>query len=181
MLSAGVWKKNQPNTILFVLIDASGDEVTGLGSGYVLQISKAGAAFAASAGAKSEVGSGWYKYVATAGEADTSGPIAVMVTGAGIIQQNLEYVVEDRVETAVEFTYTLLSSAGGNPPISAADILIYTDAGATDFVWGGRTDTFGVARDSYGNLPRLEPGAYFFFSYKNGFSFNNPDLETVSA
>lgn len=181
MLSAGVWKKNQPNTILFVLIDASGNEVAGLGSAFVLQLSKAGAAFAGSAGTKSEIGSGWYKYVADTGEADTSGPIAVKVTHASTLQQNLEYVVEDRVENAVEFTYTLLSSAGGNPPIAAADILVYTDDGATNFVWGGRTDSFGVARDSYGNLPRLEPGPYFFFSYKNGFSFNNPDAETVSA
>jgi hypothetical protein len=179
MLSAGAWRKNQPNTILFVLVDSNGDEVAGLGSGYTLQLSKVGAAFAGSAGTKSEVGSGWYKYISTAGEADTSGPLAIKVTHASTVQQNLEYVVDDRVATAIEFTYTLTSTAGG-VPIEGADILIYTDDGATNFVWGGVTDTFGVARDVYGQLPRLVAGTYFIFRYKPLFNFDNPDVEIVS-
>lgn len=181
MLAAGEWIPNQPNTVLFVMVDSANAEVTGLGSTFALQISKAGGAFQASAGVKSEIGLGWYKYVATSGEADTFGPIALVATHASAVQQNLEYVVGTRVETAVEFTYTVESDAGGNPPIPGVQVLIYTDAGATNFVWAGTTDTFGVARDAYGQLPRLEPGIYFFFLYKNGFSFDNPDSETVSS
>lgn len=179
MLSAGAWRKNQPNTILFVLVDSSGVEETGLGSAFVLQLSKAGAAFAGSAGTKSEIGSGWYKYVSTAGEADTSGPIAIKITHASIVQQNLEYVVQDRVETAIDFTYTVISSSG-SVPIAGVQVLVYTNAGATNFVWAGTTDGFGVARDANGALPRLEPGTYYFFSYKNLFTFSNPDVEVVS-
>jgi hypothetical protein len=179
MLSAGAWRINQPNTILFVLVDSSGNEVAGIGSAFVLQISKAGAVFSASAGTKSEVSNGWYKYVTTAAEADTSGPVAIRITHASTVQQNLEYVVQDRVESAVEFTYTLTSTVGG-VPIVGAEVLVYTDSGATNFVWGGNTDAFGVARDPYGALPRLEAGAYAFFRYKTGFVFSNPDLETVS-
>lgn len=181
MLSAGQWKQNQSNTILFVLVDSSGNEVTGLGSAFTLQISKAGAAFQASAGSKSEIGNGWYKYVATVSEANTPGPIAIVVTGAGIVQQNLEYVVESRVETALPFTYTLTSTATGNPPIVGADVLVYSDSGANNLVWAGKTDTFGVARDAYGELPRLEAGTYYFFRYKPSYAFQNPDQETVSA
>jgi hypothetical protein len=180
MLSAGTWKQNQPNTILFVMVDSSGSEVTGLGSAFTLQLSKAGGSFFTGLGTKSEVGLGWYKYLSTSAEADTPGPVAVVVTHASTIQQNLEYVCETRVETAVAFTYTLTSTAGGSPPIVGAEILIYTDAGGTNFVWSGLTDTFGVARDINGELPRLDPGAYFFFAYKNGFAFTNPDSETVS-
>lgn len=180
MLAAGMWRQNQSNTILFVLVDSSGVEVVGLGSTFVLELSKVGAAFQASAGTKSEIGSGWYRYVATADEADTPGPIAVKATHASIVQQNLEYVVDSRVENAIQFEYELVSDQGGNPPIVAADVLIYTDAGATNFVWSGKTDAFGVARDTYGELPRLEPGNYYFFRYKNGFIFENPDMETVS-
>lgn len=180
MLSAGAWKQNQPNTILFVLVDTSGNEVTGLSSTFVLRISKAGASFSASAGTKSEVGFGWYKYVSTVGESDTPGPVAIVVTGAGIVQQNLEYVVDTRVETAIAFPYTLTSAAGGNPPVVGAQVLIYTDPAGTLFVWDGLTDLFGVARDSDGNLPKLEPGTYYFFSYKAGFNFPNPDTEIVS-
>lgn len=181
MLSAEGWTPNQPNTILFVLVNSSGNEVTGLGSNFVLQLSKAGGSFSASAGVKSEISFGWYKYISTAGEADTPGPIAVTITHASISNQNLEYVVGTRVETSVPFTYTLLSTAGGTPPIEGADIVIYTDAGATNFVWSGVTDTFGVARDIDGELPRLQPGSYFIFSYRSGFSFSNPDVEIVSV
>lgn len=179
MLSAGIWRKNQPNTILFVLIDAGGSEVSGLGSTFTIQLSKDGAAFQAGLGTKSEIGNGWYRYTATAGESDTSGPIAVLAEHASIIQQNLEYVVEDRVSTAIEFTYTLTSTSGGTP-IENADIMIYLDPTATNFVWGGKTDSFGVARDIFDEKPRLEPGTYYFFRYKPYFVFDNPDIETVS-
>jgi len=179
MLSAGVWRKNQPNTILFVMVDANGSEIPGLGSSFVLQISKTGSAFAAGAGNNSEVGMGWYKYVSTAGEADTSGPIAILVTGAGAIQQNLEYVVEERVETAVEFTYTVTSTAG-NVPLEGVKVTIYADALGAQIVWNGWTDALGVARDTYGNKPRLEPGTYYFWRFKTGYAFANPDIEAVS-
>lgn len=180
MLSAAGWEKNQPNTILFVLVDSSGEEVTGLGSSFVLRLSKSGAAFSFSEGTKSEVGLGWYKYISTSGEADTSGPIAVAVTGSGIVQQNLEYVVEDRIENAISFTYTVTSTSGG-VPIEGVEVLVYTDSAGINYVWAGRTDAFGVARDEYGNLPRLAPGTYHFFRYKSSYSFYNPDEETVSV
>jgi len=180
MLSAGSWKKNQPNTILFVLIDANGDEVTDLGTNFTVQLSKAGAAFAASAGTKAEVGLGWYSYTSTAGEADTSGPVAIVVTGSGVVQQNLEYVVEDRVLTAVEYTYTVTSTAD-NSPIEGVTVLFYADNSLTELAWSGETDAFGVARDIYGALPRLEPGTYYIVRIRNGYVFNNPDQENISA
>lgn len=179
MLNAGNWTSNQSNTILFVLVDTFGVEKIGLGSSFTLELSKAGAAFQASAGVKNEIGLGWYSYVAAANEADTAGPVAIVITGSGILQQNLEYVVESRVVTAIDFPYTLTSDASGHPPIAGAEILIFTDAGGVNFVWGGRTDAMGVARDEIGNLPRLEPGTYYFFRYKNLFSFANPDVEIV--
>lgn len=79
--------------ITFVMVDTSGVEVTGLGTGFTVQISKNGGAFGASAGTKAEIGSGWYSYTFTAGETDTAGPLAVKVTGAGAAQQNLVYNV----------------------------------------------------------------------------------------
>jgi hypothetical protein len=83
------------------------------------------------------------------------------------------------VQTSIEYTYTVISTSG-SVPIPGVEVLVYTDSGATNFVWGGRTDSFGVARDLHGQLPRLEAGVYFFFNFKPGFSFQNPDTETVS-
>lgn len=178
LLSAGIWRKSQQNTILFVLTDSNGDEVVGLGGTYTLQISKIGGAFNAGAGTKSEVGLGWYKYVSTISEANTSGPVAIVVTHASIQQQNLEYVVEDRTVNAVEFTYTLTSSAGGLP-ISNVNVSFSVSSNPENTIWSGVTDSFGVARDLYGNLPRLTPGNYFIFSNKPGYIFE-VDQELVS-
>lgn len=179
MLSASAWRKNQQNTILFVLVDANTEEVVGLDDGFVLSISKAGGSFAASAGLKLEVGSGWYSYTTTVGEANTSGPVAVKVTGVGIVQQNLEYIVDDRVISAIEFTYTVTSTAG-NVPVQDVDVLISSDLLGINMVWTGTTDSFGVARDTYGYKPRLQPGTYYFWRSKSGFTFPNPDTEVVS-
>lgn len=176
---AGAWEPNQPNKVLFVLVDEGGTEVTGLGDTFSLELSKNGAAFAASQGTKAEIGSGWYSYTATAGEADTPGPIALKVSHASIVQQNLEYVVQTRVASSVAFTYTVTNSANGNP-ISGATVEFATDSAGTNVVGRYSTDAFGVARDTSGNLPRLDPGTYYIWVSAPGFTFDNPDTEVVS-
>lgn len=180
MLNAGAWKRGQPNLITFVLVDSNGQEVTGLGTGWTIQISKAGGAFANGAGTKAEIGAGWYSYLATASEADTVGPVAVKITHASIVQQNLEYVVEARVISAVEFTYTVTSSVGGTP-IEGVQVWFSTDEAGDHVVWAGVTDSFGIARDLHGNLPRLDAGTYFIRRQRAGFVFDDPDMEVVSA
>jgi len=84
---------NQAQLIAFVIQNASGVEITGLGSSYTLQLSKNGGAFAASTGVKAEIGSGWYTYELTAGETDTAGPLAIQVTAAGADPLNLLYEI----------------------------------------------------------------------------------------
>lgn len=89
------WTRDQQNLITFVMLDASRNELTGLGSGFDLQISKAGGPFQAGAGVKAELGYGWYSYTSTVAEANTIGPVSIVVTGVGAIQQNLTYDVVD--------------------------------------------------------------------------------------
>jgi hypothetical protein len=170
MLSAGAWKLSQQNLITFVLVDAAGSEVAGLGNGFTLQISKAGGAFVASAGTKAEIGSGWYSYRSTAAEANTVGPVAVKVTHGAIVQQNLEYVCETRTVFAIEFTYTVTDSVTGDP-LDGVYVVFSTDSAGTNPVWAGHTDSFGVARDSNGELPRLDAGTYYVKSQKSGYQF----------
>jgi hypothetical protein len=85
--------KDAANAIPFVLVDANGTEVTGLGGTFTVTVRKDGGSFGASAGAKAELANGWYLYTATAGECDTAGPLALKITGAGAAQQNLVYRV----------------------------------------------------------------------------------------
>lgn len=86
--------QNTTNLITFVLVDSNGDEVAGLGDAFTLTISKNGGAFAASAGTKAEIGSGWYSYLFTASECDTIGALSIVITHASIKQQNLAYEVK---------------------------------------------------------------------------------------
>lgn len=83
------------------------------------------------------------------------------------------------IGTAIEFTY-LVTDAGTGLPIEGVHIEITTDAGGANVVWCGDTDTFGVARDDNGELPRLDPGTYYFWRNKPGYLFTNPDIEVVS-
>ena len=170
-------ERGQVNLITFVLIDASGAEVAGLGTSFVLQLAKAGGAFAASDGTKAEMGLGWYSYEVTAAEADTRGPLSVVVNGTGALQQNLEYIVDARNIYALEFTYTV---DDGTDPIDGAQVWITTDLAGNDTIWNGVTDSLGAARDINGRLPFLDPGTYYFWVQKSGYSFTNPDTEVVS-
>lgn len=176
------WQLDQQNLIVFVMIDGAGTEVTGLGAAFNPFVSKAGGAFVVGTGARAEIGNGWYSYLASAVEADTIGPVAVRVTGAGAIQQNLEYVVRLRTVNAIAFTYTVTSSVPPNNPIPGVQIYISTDITdpPSNVVWAGTTDALGVARDSFGNLPHLDAGTYYFWSYLAGYTFVNPDTEIVS-
>lgn len=173
------WQLNQANKITFVMVDSNNAEVAGLGSGFTLQVSKNGGAFAASAGTKAEIGSGWYSYLATAAEADTIGPVSIKVTGAGAVQQNLEYVVKQRNPGALAFTYTVTRSDNAQP-IEGVTVWITTDLAGNNVIWQGSTDASGVARDDNNSLPYLDSGTYFFWSQKSGYTFSNPDSEVIS-
>jgi hypothetical protein len=165
--------------ITFVMVDLSGTEVLGLDGTMTVGLSKAGGIFVASAGTMGEIGSGWYWYLLTVGETDTPGPLSVAVTGAGAIQQNLEYTVLDRTVNAIEFTYTVTDTTT-LLPIEGVSVWCTIDLAGTSVVWVGVTDAMGVARDTDGDLPRLDPGTYYFWTEKAGYSFTNPDTEVVS-
>lgn len=174
------WILNQQNRIAFVMVDAAGSEVAGIGDGNLtVQISKNGGAFAAGTGTDTEISNGWYSYLAAAAEADTIGPVAVKVTGAGAVQQNLEYVVKQRTSNAIEFTYTVTDVSTGGP-IEGVDVWVTSDIGGVNIIWVGKTNTVGIAVDSNDEKPFLDAGNYYFWSQRTGYTFTNPDLETVS-
>lgn len=179
-MSAFEWEPGQQNLITFVMIDGSGGEVSGLDGLLTIQISKAGGALAAAGGTQNEIGSGWYSYLSTAAEADTPGPISITVTGVGAVQQNLEYVVKSRNINGVEHTYTVTDSVT-MLPIEGVSVNITTDAAGNNVVFAGLTDAFGVLRNiDTDELPLLDPGTYYFWSQKAGYSFVNPDTEVVA-
>ena len=164
---------NQANLITFVLVDASGVEVAGLGTAFTLTVSKAGGAFAASAGTKAEISGGWYSYLLTASECDTLGALSIKVTHASTAQQNLAYFVGGANAGAVAFTYTVTSTEGATP-ISGASVWVTTDSAGLIVIDSGTTDVDGEV------LFYLQPGSYYFWRNAPGFTGNAPDLEVVS-
>jgi len=137
------WALSTTGTITFVMVDSNGTEVTGLGSGFTLQVSKNGGAFAASSGTKAEIGSGWYSYIYPAAEADTLGEVSIRVTGAGCVQQNLVYQVAAArlsLSSVVEGTLTLQHAlrlliawiAGKTSGANTGTITYKSQDGATD-------------------------------------------------
>jgi hypothetical protein len=85
--------QSEKRLLIFVMVDGTGTEVTGLDDDFTLQVSKNGGTFVAGTGTKDEIGSGYYSYELTAAEAGTVGPLAIKITGAGAVQQNLTYDV----------------------------------------------------------------------------------------
>lgn len=77
------------------------------------------------------------------------------------------------------YTYTITNSVT-SAPIDGVRVDFATDAAGQYVVWTGFTDAFGVARDQAGNLPRLDPGTYYIYRQKAGFTFADPDTEVVS-
>jgi hypothetical protein len=171
--------RNQAQMITFVMIDSNGLEAAGLGGAFTLALAKGSGAFAPSAGTKGEISSGWYYYLTAAAETDTPGPLSVKVTGAGAVQQNLAYLVETTLVNAIDFTYTV-TNANNGLPLQGVMVWITTDVGGVNVIWTGVTDVFGVARDNYNRIPRLQAGTYQFFRLKPGFTFTDPDEEIVS-
>jgi hypothetical protein len=169
---------NQPATITFVMVDSTYTEVPGLGITPIVRVSKAGGGFILGTGAVAEIGNGWYSYVLSALETNTVGPVSVRVTAAGCIQQNLEYVVEQRNVGAVAYPYMIVTPGG--IAIPGTIVWITTDIAGALIIWSGVTDAFGVARDAFGNMPWLSSGGtYYFWRQKVGYTFTNPDTEVV--
>jgi hypothetical protein len=74
---------------------------------------------------------------------------------------------------AIEWEYTLTSTAGGDP-ISDADVWVTTDIAGANVIASGKTDSFGNVTFW------LDAGTYYIWRQKAGFNFDNPDVETVS-
>jgi len=84
------------------------------------------------------------------------------------------------IGTAVEYTYTVTDSVSGLP-VSGVRVWVSRNVAGTDVIWQGDTDTFGVARDDGGRLPRLDPGTYYFFKFRVGYTDDDApfDVEVV--
>lgn len=167
------WATNVSNTIVFVMVDTSGTEVTGLGASYTLELRKPGGSFAASAGTKSEIANGWYQYVSTAGEADTAGSLAIRVTGAGCAQQNLVAMVGASHAGFGATSKTLTINDGSNP-LDGVEVWLTTDSAGSNKVASGITDALGQVTFY------LDAGTYYVWQQIAGYEPGYVGTTTVT-
>jgi hypothetical protein len=170
---------NQINKIIFVMVDATDTELTGLTvSAFV---SKNNAAFAAITNPVTEIGSGWYGTSLTPTECNTPAPLAFRATAPGARQQNIDCMVAIAVTgtnppppvSAIAFTYTLTSTVGATP-IPGASVWVTTDVGGANTVAQGTTDALGVV------VFNLQPATYYFWRAASEFGGTNPQTIVVS-
>jgi len=98
--------------LVFLMVDST-DHVTGkTGLSPTVTISKAGAAFAAPAGAVTEIGSGWYKVAGNATDSATLGPLILHATGTAADPSDAVFeVVAHDVQDATSLGLSRLDAA----------------------------------------------------------------------
>lgn len=92
-----------------------------------------------------------------------------------IIGTNLDAKVSSNGQGAgaTEWTYTVTDSNSGLP-IADVDVWVTSDAGGSNLLASGRTNTNGIVTFY------LDTGTVYVWSQKSGYNFTNPDTEVVS-
>lgn len=100
--------------LTFVMVDSSDHVTPKTGLTPTVTLSKNGAAFAAPAGAVSEIGSGWYKVAANATDSNTLGVLDLHATAGGADPQDEEFLVVayDPFSWPANFAAMVISASG---------------------------------------------------------------------
>ena len=103
------------------------------------------------------------------------------VAGVGIVWHALVTNQLYIAPGSVPWTHTVTGPPPGLVPIPDVEVDISTDFAGANRIWKGYTDAFGVTRDTAGALPGLDPGPYYFWHHKVGWTpfVPDPDLEVV--
>jgi hypothetical protein len=171
----------QGDIVIFPLVDVADNPVMGKGASFSAQLAWGKDVPIAGDGATGEIGLGLYFYSFSPPELSSHyGPVMIIIPAFdNVVQQNVPYVISDPRLDAVEFTYTVINTKT-NKPMPDIEIWITADVNGLKGLWHGQTDAFGVARDGFGNKPKLDPGVVYV--WKHGILFidnQNPDLEIV--
>lgn len=168
-------KVAQIQRISFIMVNSSGAPMPGLVPGdLTVTVSAAGAAFVPGAGSTGVIGSGWYYYDLTAAETSTEGPLAITITSPGCANQNLLFFIQSPTITARKFIYTLRDNAT-HVPITGAEVWASSDNLGQIEIDHGFTD--GTGKVTF----FLNPGTYYLWKTRAGYSFTNPEEQVIPA
>ena len=145
MQSYAVQQAAATQPLVFLLVSSTDHISPVTGASPAVTISKAGAAFAAPAGAVSSIGNGWYQVAGNAADTSALGPLLLHATAAGadptdclfpvvafnpLAAANLGLANLDAAVSSRMATFTPLTAA-------AAATAVWTDATAGDFLAAG--------------------------------------------
>jgi hypothetical protein len=151
-----VLKQSTTYSRMFKMISSTDHLSLKTGASPVVNLSKAGAAFGAAAGAVTEIANGWYKVALTTADTNTVGDLAFYITGTSA----------DDTDFSDQVSSVILSDIPTTTPLTAAQIAtgVWTDTTAGDFttassigksVLNGVTLGTGLTINSYtGNTPQ---------------------------
>jgi hypothetical protein len=120
---------------MFLMVDSADHISAKTGLTPTVTLSKSGAAFAAPAGAVTEVGSGWYKVAGNATDTGTLGPLVLHATATGADPVDVEFeVVAFDPQDAAGFGLSRLDAAISTrlAPATAGRTLVVDAAGLAD-------------------------------------------------
>ena len=151
-------------------------DVPVLGAVPTVQLVKAGGTLVNATNAAAARAGGWYNVLITAIETNTIGDLAVVCSAAGAgVWRDIVQVYEslEAGSGSVAFTYTITATDTGLP-ISGVATFVTTDLLGVNRVASGTSNAFGQI------IYYLDPGTYYFWSSRTGYTFSNPDTEAVS-
>jgi hypothetical protein len=147
-----VLKQSTAYTIAFFMVSSSDHLAAKTAAAPVVNISKAGGAFGAAAGAVTEIANGWYKCALTSADTNTLGDLAFHITGTGADDTDFREQVFAKTVDDLMSTFTLPANFS-SLSISAAGLVDILQT-AADKVWGSATrsltDKVGYALSAAG-------------------------------
>lgn len=107
-----------------------------------------------------------------------SGETAATAVAGSVVGEIVSSIAGGGIPGSEEITDIQITD--GSDPIEGAAVWISTDAAGTNVIWNGNTNATGYPKDAGGNNPFLDPGTYYIWVQKGGYTFTNPTTETVT-
>jgi hypothetical protein len=103
MQGYNIFLNNTAIPLVFLMLDSSNHLTGMIGLAPTVTLSKAGGAFAACAGAITEIGNGWYQVAGNSTDASTRGPLLLHATAPGADPVDMIYYVDINVNAGIGF------------------------------------------------------------------------------
>jgi hypothetical protein len=147
-----VLKQSTVYSITFFMVSSADHLAAKTASAPVVNISKAGAAFGAAAGAVTEIANGWYKCALTAADTNTLGELAFHITGTGAddtdFREQVFVATVDDIAAYIDTEVAAIKAKTDQLTFTTANKVDSTIQAAGDFAQGAADKVWATAARS---------------------------------